>query len=405
MSYLVRAFFFILVLSTCAMAQVWPHEQGKVWTTEVEQKYSAWIINRVDGDILSKPGTFYYQLKVDCADFQYLLRIIFARDNGLEFAINDPTSAAGVLSSKDTRFNHIRDFQERARRFSQRIFDLTSTQTLPRDTVLVAMTRESLVPGTILLGDLKRGHSTVIKKIKPSGIPELLYGNLPADEHVYTAYHFPDPLNYFPMGPITVGKGGGFRRFRWPQDLKKDYRNVSYSSDDQMRAGSNIKTFFDDVQSAVRVQPVTADENINYLIDDLCSQVRVRVNTITDANNFINENRGKKLSYAEDDRFSTYKRDESIRILISKLTSEYRGNADRLSTETQARYSSTFNPKAVTGNECFVEWAQNCAEPLGWIIKRFQSNEISSHAADTMLRRWGFELRAQCVAIPRSQIR
>lgn len=237
----------------------------------------------------------------------------------------------------------------------------------------------------------------VIKNFRPSGVPILLYGNLPADEHIYTAYNFPDSQSYFPMGPISVAKGGGFRRFRWPSDLKKDPRYISFSSEDQILIGQTIKTFFESAQEVVRIQPITPDEKINYLIDDLCSQVRVRVNTITDATNFLKSHSNRPLTYAEDDRFSTYKRDENIVVLINKLITGYSVVESSLTPSTRSRYRNTLYPQGVETDECFVDWASDCMEPLGWIIDRFKSKAISSHARDSLMLRWGHRNSALCL--------
>ncbi|MBL7542666.1 MAG: hypothetical protein JNL11_02570 [Bdellovibrionaceae bacterium] len=385
---------FLFFFSATSWSQAWPHDANKTWNDEIEHQYSKWIENNVDDNFLRRPGRVYSGMSVDCADFVYLLRMVFAMDNGLEFAINDPSRPGQIISSRSRRWQM---HPQKVRAFFQYVFDVTNTQTLPNDTVLVPLSKTGLRPGVILLGDKKRGHSMVIKNFKPSGIPILFYGNLPAREFVYTAYNFPDPLSYFPLGPISQARGGGFRWFKWPQDLSRSLSEISYAGEDQLVAGKDLVHYFDLVQKVVRVRTVVRDELVNYMIDDLCSQVRVRINTITDAAQFLKRNSYReshwRMSAAEDDRFSTYKRDESIRGLISKIQVEYKqalqNTSYPLSTATKARLHSVFMPKGTMNDECIIDWAENRIEPLGWIIERYQSGLISSRAQDPLGVRWG----------------
>ncbi len=377
---------FLINVSTAAIADVWPHNEKSKWNEETESKYSTWIETKVGSDFLIQPGHVYSQMQIDCADLHYLLRIVFSWTNGLEFAINDPIHPGQILSSRSSRWDGQSD---KVKTFIKYVMEVTSTQTLSRDTVLVPIDRSSIKPGVILLGDMKRGHSMMIKKINPSGIPLLLYGSLPAREFIYLSYHFPSPLNYFPMGPLTIARGGGFRRFRWPKDIKKSENQIPYASAEQIEASKNLDSFFDNVQNKIGLTPLSADDSINFLLDDLCSQVRVRANTITDAINFLSSHPLRRLSTEEDDRYSTFKRDESIRNLIKKLKSEYTSDRDRFSTSTLKRVASVLTPGGTNEDECLVDWAQNRLEPLGWIIDRFELHLISSRAQDSLSLRWG----------------
>lgn len=383
-------YFFFLSISLGASAQVWFHDENKSWNENVEIQYSRWVAVQVGTDFLTRDGEFYSHMEIDCADFQYLLRLVFARNNNLEFAINDPQNPGQIISSRSQRWQNVKDLNLRAKQFYSYVADVTSTQTLPNDTVLIALTKEELRPGVILLGDKARGHSMVIKSFRPSGIPVLLYGSLPAKEFIYPSYNFPDPLSYFPMGSLGIAKGGGLRRFKWPQDLNRPLASISYSSNDQLTVGRDLKIFFDYVQSIKRQRPHTPDENLNYLIDDLCAQVRVRVNTVTDAINFLEKNRHRRLTFAEDDRFSTFKRDENIRVLIKKLKNEKKFNLRNFTESTRERLENVLVPAGNTHDECIIDWAENRQEPLGWIIERFEvPGRVSSQGNGTLSQRWG----------------
>ena len=129
------------------MAQVWYHGEGKVWNAAYENQYSKWVETRVGTDFVARDGVFFAHMQVDCADFQYLLRLVFSRDNGLEFAVHDPQNPGQLISSRSTRWNSIQNSELRARQFFTYVRGFTSTQTLPNDTVLVAMDKESIRPG------------------------------------------------------------------------------------------------------------------------------------------------------------------------------------------------------------------------------------------------------------------
>ncbi len=377
---------FLIFISAATIADVWPHDEKSKWNEETESMYSKWIETKVGPDFLTQQDHVYSQMKIDCADLHYLLRIVFSWINGLEFAINDPVHPGQIISSRSFRWDGHND---KVKTFIKYVLELTSTQTLSRDTVLVPIDRTTIKPGVILLGDLKRGHSMMIKTINPSGVPLLLYGSLPAREFIYLSYHFPSPLIYFPMGPITIARGGGFRRFRWPGDIKKSENQISYASVDQIEASKNLESFFDIVQKKISLKPLSADESVNFLLDDLCSQVRVRANAITDAINFLSSHPLRRLSIEEEDRYSTFKRDESIQNLIKTLKSEYSSGRDQFSASTLKRVASVLTPAGTSEDECLVDWAQNRLEPLGWIIDRFELHLISSRAQDSLSRRWG----------------
>ena len=380
---------FVLLGLQQVQAQVWAHSSTQFWNEKTETRFSKWVENDVQTHLLSHPGMFYSGLKIDCADLHYLLRIIFSYENGLEFAINDPHSAREVISSLSPGWNKYKNPNERLRQFTRYVLDVTSTQTLPNDTVLIGMDSKSIRPGVVLLGDLRRGHSMIIKKINPSGVPVLYYASLPASEFIYIGYHFPEARGYFPMGPITVARGGGLRRFRWLQDLKKETKTISYSSESQIFASENLDEYFEHVQTLVRVKPRTADDTLNYLMDDLCSQMRVRVNAITDAVRFVSRTNARRMSASEDDRFSTYKRDENIVQLIKQLERQRERLDANLTTVAKKRYQRVFEPEGTTADECLVDWAVNRIEPLGWLVVRFKNQQISSRANDTLARRWG----------------
>jgi hypothetical protein len=376
------------LFSYSALSQVWPHSAQ--WNENYETQYSHWVANEIKTDFLTRPGQTFSGFKIDCADLHYLLRIIFSSQNGLEFAINDPTTAGQIISSRNPKWLKIQDPEDRLRKFATYVLNNTSTRTLPNDTVLVAIDKKSIRPGVILLGDRDRGHSMLIKKINPSGVPVLYYASLPASEFIYASYFFPEAHSYFPMGSLSLARGGGFRKFKWPEDIRKSPHQISYASEDQLKAGSDLNTYFEVIQEALRIQAASPSETISYLMEDLCMQVRVRTNTTTDAYHFLkNRPAGKTLSSAEEDRYSTHHRDESIRVLWARLTTFFTLNEHQISNQASARFQSLRSPEGSTADECLVEWAVNRLEPLGWILERFDSNKISSEADATLSERWG----------------
>lgn len=372
-----------------ASAQVWSHSSLK-WNENFEQQYSKWIKDSVSTEWLQQNNFVFSKWHVECAEFAYLTRLYFSYINHLEFAMVDDAAKKTKLSSLSTKWNHIASEQLRVQAFAREVIGKANTSTLPQDTVLIPLTKQFIQPGIIIAGDQKRDHTWVIKEINPSGIPKLIYATLPGSEYIYQSFVFPPAQSAFPQGKLPNEKNGGLRRFKWPEDLFKDAKSISYASSEQSDpAAVKFATFFEDIQNKIRVAPHDRDEEFGYLLDDLCMKVRIRTNIIIDAGQALKAASGRRFSVAEDDLYSTHKRDQDIRTAIQKVDDTFAMARSQISAKNFSRYQSISNPQWTTADECLVTWADNRTEPLGAIRKRFQSGLISSEAGDSFAKRWG----------------
>jgi hypothetical protein len=380
----IKILFLVLSFSS-AHAEVWYHQPKEVWTEEWENRYSKWVETNVGTDWLQKVG--FVGLKTDCAKFPYLVRLYFSYINGLEFAIHGNSKK---ISSRDETWNSYSAGPLRLKAFARYISQHVDTSTLPRDTVLVALNSKFIKPGIVLAADHKRTHTWLVKKINPSGIPVLIYGTLPGSDFLYRSYVFPPAESTFPLGQLPSNADGGFRRFRWPQDLYQSIQKISYASPEQSDSQAiKLSTFFSDLQNQLRLAPKDTSEEFGYMMDDLCMKMRERVNIVIDSGHALRANGHKKFSAEEDNLYSTPKRDGDIMLLIENLDSFYQRHLSEVSRTNERRYNSILNPAWTMADECLVSWADNRLEPLGELRRRFRLGLMSSDSAAPFASRWG----------------
>ncbi len=391
---------FLIVGPAGAQAAVWNHTPGEQWSEAWEQKYSKWIETSVDtGWLLQKDSIFAGTGMVDCAKFVYLLRLYFSYQNGLEFAISPSALGAQKMSSRQSNWDSYPAGAARVRAFALSVMDRAHTTTLPGDTVLVALTKESLRPGIILLGDSQRTHTWLLQKVTDYGFPLFLYSTLPQSDYLYQSFAFPAPQSVFPLKQLPSDRSAGLRRFKWPQDIGKAPEQISYRSDDQMR--QSYKDFFKDIRKRMaKVSPTAnpaehANQEMDFLMQDVCAKVWERVDIMIDADAALKKLRQVKGSYArfssaEEDLYSTPQRDKDIVIAFEELDQFFANHQSQLSVEIRRRYNTVINPRWYSDDECVVTWAQKRAEPLGALRDRFpKKTEAFSSPYSNFGTRWG----------------
>lgn len=383
-------FAFVFLAFSQAMGAVWPHQPDRVWNEAWEAKYSAWFQNSVDANWLQKPGFIFDRWPVDCAKFVYLARLYFSYENGLEFAIRDSRQELQKISSLQKNWDSISQPEQRVQAFAQHILSRVNTSTLPRDTFLLPLNKESIRPGVILAGDRQRAHTWMINQVRSSGVPTLLYATMPQSEYLYVSYGFPAPISAFAGGQLPTDDQGGLRQFRWPQDLLKPAHELSRRSLDQTKSGRlKFENFFDEVEAVLRVTPKNENEEFSYMMDDLCAKVRARVNVIIDAGQALRRTSSGRFTREQEDLYSTPQRDRDILTLIRQIDAKYLLMVTTISKGNMKRYSSLIRPNWTSDDECLISWADNRLEPLGAIRTRFIDGRISSSPYDSFAQRWG----------------
>ena len=91
-----------------AHAAIWTATD--VWTEGHERAFSEWVRTEFDKDYFHKPEeTTVFGLALDCSDAIYAMRIMYAYEHNLPFAINDPTGKRRTLSNEFTKWDGYRE--------------------------------------------------------------------------------------------------------------------------------------------------------------------------------------------------------------------------------------------------------------------------------------------------------
>lgn len=204
-----------------ASASVWNITQD--WTPEKEKEFGEWFHQMtaqsatVDGKIPSRffeQGEPLHGVPVDCADFAYAVRVIFAAQNGLPFS----SKVAHGGRRLDASRNHWDSIpkEKRLRAFLEDIIAGTGTWSLPMDTVpITQISRDLITSGTILLASKAVGHVWMIRNVRATGIPELVFASVPALEELF--YRDGLPRGEAVFAKLEPGTNqAGFRSFCIP---------------------------------------------------------------------------------------------------------------------------------------------------------------------------------------------
>lgn len=391
---LVSIFLIAFLSSSLSFGAAWIHQKEKTWNADWEKKYSFWVASEINENWLQQKENPFYKWQLDCAKFAYLLKIYFSYLNQLEFAIHNPQNPSKVISSLDIRWNNQINSTQSLKSFASYILSQVNTRTLPRDTVLLDITKDSILPGTILASDLKRGHTMILKDLKPSAAPLFIFATLPASEYLYESFVYPASETYFPSLVKPNLNQGGFRRLKWPQELLKSNLNLLKESQhifsiSQTQENFSYLYFFDEIQQRLQTLPLTYNDKVDYALEDLCMKVRIRVNIIIDSSHALLKLNGRSFSANEIDLFSTYSRDKDILKSIQNLDIKFNLYKMSLNSEILKKYQSLLNPEMNSNDYCWVQWADNRVEPLGSIRKKFLNQQISSDPYSSFAKRWG----------------
>lgn len=395
MKWLIQFFITLIALQTVSHGAVWQHSSLKKWNQDWENKYSQWVQQSVDENWLQRKENPFYNWHLDCAKFAYLLKIYFASQNQLEFAIHNPSSKTEIISSLSNQWDSISDPVQRLKAFTKHILAQVNTRTLPKDSVLLAITKETLIPGAILLSDAQRAHTMILKNMKDNGFPTFIFATLPASEYLYLSYAYPAPEVYFPSRVVPNRNTGGFRRLKWPEELRKSTPELLFSSNKNIfsfhldQEYLNYETFFEEVQKKIQIQPHTINDKMDYLLEDLCMKLRIRVNIIIDAGHALRKLQGGSFTKEQIDLYSTYSRDKDILKAFNNVDTFYSLNEKQLHPELVDKIKTLLQPQGNSEDYCWVQWADNRIEPLGVLRQKFKSQKISSDPYSSFAQRWG----------------
>lgn len=287
-----------------AAADVWRVTQS--WSSEKELQYQTWIQQFAQKDMFvrthqadGRPNP-YRGLTTDCADTVYAMRIIFSYENGLPWAIHNPSDRSRLLTQEMTRFDSIPENDgQKIRAFIRYIQGVVSTKSLGYDTYPVSISR--IVPGTVILTSHKNHHSWTIAEITANGNPRLVFNSIVGSESgsmvqeriswpnpywVYEAEEKPLDRNNPDLGvtrvPVYVPDSYAGLRYWIPVDqLLNDSRQLPGYSNDQF--GLDLSKWKQTLTQRLARRAETAQEIVQRLLTDSCADMHQRLEAVDEA--------------------------------------------------------------------------------------------------------------------------
>lgn len=332
-------------------------------------------------------------MAVDCADVVYAMRVLYAAENGLPFAMKDPTTRKGNLISNDMTRWDAQPAEKRLRNFLQLIYGVGSTLSLPADTYPTAITPETLGAGSIILTDKAKHHSWTIQNISQTGIPYLLFGSRPARTLLYERNDYPSVPFVFPEG-IRAETNAGFRNFRQPQDVGKPVDEVPGFSLEQYDFPP--AAFMRTVQKRLQKVAETNQQRLARLYEEVCRAAGERVEAIGKGVAMNAELGSRCMDATQYDDFSTPSRDQRLKDTFLDLANSYQAvsNKKTVLAATRKLVESVLRGANSVRNSnaaCRVEVSPGQIMTLGQIYALSVNDKLSNNPHDSHEMRWGLQ--------------
>lgn len=342
-------------------AAVWKVTQQ--WSDDAERRYAEWVEKNFHDEFYYR-GTPYEDIATDCADAAYGMRLAFAYENGLPFAIRDPEGSGRLITQATNRFDHLPAGITRLRGFMNWIMAITGTASLVHDTYPVQINREQIRPGIIYL--TWRTHAMQIVSVRPSGVIRYLESTAPrAIRPMRSMLGFPHQV---PADPRASVRGDGFRRFKQPQDYGKPERLLTGYGEEQFEQAKALQRetlpFYEWVQTRLATAPEELAQRARRTMFAVCELTYDRANAIDEAQELLKTLRhgGRRcMSPAQADEHSTPTRDR----LLKRAFEHLQQLPQRPDWETvSGRYRGFVD--LMTGRSDAAETARLRAELLAW---------------------------------------
>jgi hypothetical protein len=306
--------FLILLNPKQSWSSVWDHHQE--WDSNWEQKYSSWVQQSWHKEMFSlrtladgKPNP-YFGLRMDCADTVYVMRAVFAYENGLPFITVDPTAPLSRISNKMSRWDHLNP-EQRFKPFMVYIFGLLSTRSLPFDTYPVSLNQGHVRPGQLILTTRQNHHAWTIKEILPVGIPWLIFNSrvgAGTSLVLQERRSWPNPHWVFEGNKSPSGHAG-IRAFRLPEHLGLPPWEVPGYSEDQYQIP--LVAWNKTAKERLAQELEAPEQELKRLLQVVCDGATSRVQVVQEALSYKQSNPGC-LNFSQYDNFSTPNRDKRV---------------------------------------------------------------------------------------------
>ena len=376
----------LALLPHAGEAAVW--KTTRHWDAEWENRYSAWVQSSWKLDTFRNKKSPYYGIYPDCADTVYAMRAIFASQNGLPFAVVDPSTSRSTITNEISKFDKHPEGPKRVTAYLNWLFGVLGTITRPADTYPVALKRSTVRAGGLMLAKESK-HSYTIKALRDTGVP-VLYYSTQANRGNLKERSWPSVGYLFSKG---IKQPSGIRDFRLPQDLLKPVWEVPGYSDEQYKIAQN--RWVPTVQARLAARNETAEEAIRRQMDDVCQLVTTRIDLVNEAAQKLAQIGNRCMNAQEFDDFSTPSRDGQTKAAFDDLSITLKDalkKNERLDATLREQVTNLFAGSAreeAGAQYCAVNYGSGKSMSLGEFRRRLFTGKISSNPNDPSAVRWG----------------
>ncbi|RZA09794.1 MAG: hypothetical protein EOP11_00530 [Proteobacteria bacterium] len=375
-----------LLVPGLAQAAVWPTTRR--WDANAENQYKTWVQTSWKVDIFQNKQSLYYGLFPDCADTVYAMRAIFASQNGLPFAVVDPSTNRSTITNEMQKFDKVAAGPKRVTAYLNWLFGVLGTVTLPADTYPVAINRDAVHAGGLMLAKESK-HSYTVKDIRQTGVPVLVYSTQ-ANRGDLKVRSWPSVGYLFSKG---IKQPSGFRYFRYPEHLLKPVWEVPGFSDEQYQAPAN--KWVAAMQAKLANRKEVANEALTRQVDDACQLITTRVELVNEAMAQLKKIGDRCMNAQEYDDYSTPSRDGQTKAAFEDLAATLKRalkNNEAIDATLREQLQNVFadNASDEKGAQiCAITYAKGKTISLGELRRRLFTGMLSSNPNDPLSVRWG----------------
>jgi hypothetical protein len=407
----VSAFLLLVLVPQKSESAVWTSVNE--WSPTWEDRYSDWVRDNWQVDFFSRKllphgqSNPYYGLRVDCADTVYSMRAVFAFENKLPFVIQDPSASGRTISNVMARWDSQNE-QQRIRNFLSYLYDVISTRSLPNDTYPVAISRDVIRSGALIMTTKTNHHSWTLKEMLPIGVPYLVYNSVVGS---YSGFGLQQRQSWPHAewvfeGDFTAAGNAGFRTWRPQAYLGRPVWEVPGYSEEQYKIP--LSKWEKTLQSRLALKQETDTQQMTRLVNTACDAYRNRVPSVNEALQYIAKNPGC-MDYPTYDTYSTPNRDQRLFDDLMSLRRSYRdiqaeNGGRQLAPEMVAQLNKIFpaigssarsEAAKMTAQEisatsvCIVDYRAGKKMDLAEFKRRIFAGLISNNPHETAEYRWG----------------
>ncbi len=394
----------VMLFAGSASASVWIDSND--WDDYYEEQYANWIgSHEVYEKMFVDSNSPYSGIRADCADAAYALRAIFAYENSLPFAINDPSGSRSgrTINNRLSKWDHIRSGAKRVVAMINTIGDSVGSENLSHyDTYPIKI--KNIRAGNIFsykiearFGKFIR-HVYNIKGINPVGTFDTIYSTQAiADKGLPMTRRRDKEFINAPHQPW------GFRAFKWPRHVTVSSNNLPSHyevSDEQFNLVGRLGTdgFFKYVKRAVSTINETPEQQMRRAFNNVCEESIARIEYVNQGLAHMRSTGGRCMDYAEYDAYSTPSRDSTLKKTFERFKEVYddlalTGEIAEVTPNIMLAAQTVFDGHGLELSElrdmCSINYRPGVSIDLATLWYRIKNNRLSSHPNDIVELRWG----------------